>query len=135
MSRSRPTTARAGARWALGSALALLAVACTFAAPPFANLTGTWQSDPNPSGRGWVLALTARGDSLTGYGFRLGLEGHVADTVAVAGRAQGASVWIRLAPAHGDTASFDGRIVSSTHLGGTLAESGARSGTLSLHRE
>lgn len=119
----------------LAAALAFAAAACTFAAPPFANLTGTWQSDPNPSGRGWVLALTARGDSVTGRGFRLGLEGHVVDTVSVAGRAQGASVWLRLASHHGDTTSFSGRVESSTHLAGTLAEPGAPAGALSLRRE
>lgn len=108
---------------------------CTFAAPPFANLTGTWQTDANPTGRGWVLALSARGDSVTGYGFRLGLESHVQDSVAVAGRVQGPSVHLVLATRHHGTSTFDGRIASATELAGTLAQPGNASGSLALHRE
>ena len=82
-----------------------------------------------------MLALRTRGDSVAGYGFRLGLEGHVQDSVAVAGRAQCASVHLRLAVPAGDTAIFEGEIASSTQLSGTLAIGGRPLGKLQLFRE
>ncbi len=116
-------------------AAALVAGCGFFSVPPEANLTGTWQTDANPTGRGWVLALRTRGDSVLGYGFRLGLEGHVKDSVTVAGRAQGSSVHLVLATRRQGTSTFDGRIVSSTQVAGTLVEPKGVSGSLALHRE
>jgi hypothetical protein len=130
----RNVTPRRTARFAAG-VLLLLAAACTFVAPPFVDLAGTWQTDANPTGRGWVLSLHTRGDSVAGFGYRLGLEGHVKDSVSVAGRAQGASVWLRFMPAKGDTSTFTGRIVSSSRLDGMLATAGTPPGTLRLSRE
>jgi hypothetical protein len=112
-----------------------LAGACTYTAPPYADLTGTWQTRSSPSGRGLVMSLQMRGDSISGFGFELGLESAVTDSLKVAGHASGTSVWLAVRRTHGAPATFSGHILSSNQFAGTWSVPGAPSGQISLHRE
>lgn len=120
---------------AAAAVVLLAAAACIYTAQPLADLTGTWQAPPNPSGRGFVLLLAMHGDSITGSGYQLGIEGRVKDTLRVAGRAAGSSVWLAMARTPGDSLSFTGRIVSANELAGTWKAAGTVPTSLDLVRE
>ncbi len=115
--------------------LLLAAAACIYTAEPLADLSGTWQAPATPSGRGMVLSLAMRGDSVTGFGYQLGIEGRVKDTLRVAGRAAGASVWLAVARTPGDSLTFSGRIVSANELSGTWKAPGQTPTALDLVRQ
>ena len=112
---------------------ALLAIGCSDATAPALKLNGTWITDSKAVGPIYSMTLATRGNLVAGTGEWFA-EGCCSGTLALTGTVSGDVVRLDLVTTRAGEAppvspivqQFDGRLVGSSTLSGTLTLSGVR---------
>lgn len=113
--------------------LGLLCLSCSNNLAPPVNVEGTWAADYRLPGSSLVLNLSQTDDVITGNGTYAG-EAGPSGTLQIGGSYARPHIRLTLQYDLGLTRTFDGTVLDSQHMTGTIADSTGYADTLTLIR-
>ena len=114
--------------------LGILTTSCGNNLGPPANLTGAWAADFHLPGASLVLNLTQPDGAIAGSGTYT-IEAGRAGTLQVSGSYTQPHVRLILLYDYGLTRNYDGAVLDSHQMTGTISDSTGSTGTLTLIRQ
>lgn len=114
--------------------LGILTTSCGNNIGPPANVTGAWAADSHVPGSGLVLDLTQPDGAVSGSGTYM-VEAGRSGTLVVSGSYTRPRVRLALRYDFGLTRNYDGAVLDSHQMTGTLSDSTGFRGTLTFIRQ